>query len=206
MLDAEFFKSFRPFTAPWKQHNAALKWFRHFLESSEEKCIEFVQDRYDVATLIHGKEEAFTFNTNEMVVWEWKEMVCQLNDESMQYVVNGPENRSGGLVGCSFSVRKHSYDHKRHRALRKAGQEPVTDQALMVWDFVLHRADHTAVRLHPQWSTTKIESFPVQGYAQEVEPPYAGKGKSDGPGTFVWYNEIIGNARTLRFDGNKRPS
>ena len=69
-----------------------------------------------------------------------------------------------------------------------------------MWDFLIVREDGTAIRLHPQWSTTKTEAFPAQGYLEQVEHPAKGKGQSLGPGTYAWFKETIGSAETLRFD------
>ena len=45
------------------------------------------------------------------------------------------------------------------------------------------RVDGSAVRLHPQWSKTAVESYAVEGHAEEVEIPAHGLGESGGPGT-----------------------
>ena len=130
-------------------------------------------------------------------------MLSQLDEESLQYVVNGLENRSCGVVRCFFAPRVNSYDHKRHHAARRLANNPVKGR-LQVWDFVLIRADGTGIRLHPQWSTTKIETFPIQGYLEPVEPPSRGLGRSDGRGAYHWCKEVVGNSKTLRFDAKKK--
>ena len=127
------------------------------------------------------------------------DMLSQLDDASLQIVCHGHENRSGGVVRCLLMPRPNSYDHKRHNAAKK-NDEPITDRKLSVWDFLIVRKDGTAIRLHPQWTTTKIETFPSQGYLEEVEHPHKGKGQSLGPGTYAWFKETIGSAETLRFD------
>ena len=127
------------------------------------------------------------------------DMLSQLDDASLQIVCHGHQNRSGGVVRCLLMPRPNSYDHKRHHALRLANT-PVEDRRLQVWDFVIIRKDGTAIRLHPQWSTTKIEAFPAQGYLEPVQHPAKGKGQSLGPGTYAWFKETIGTAETLRFD------
>ena len=116
-------------------------------------------------------------------------------------MVNGPDGSSGGLVSCSFALRPKSYDHKRHHQLRLAGT-PKKDTQLRVWDFLVVRADGSAVRLHPQWSKTAVESYAVEGHAEEVEIPAHGLGESDGPGTYRL--KYLGTQRRLKFDGTKR--
>ena len=135
----------------------------------------------------------YDFDENLCHGWSWFEMVAQLDAESMAFVVNGADGRSCGLVSCSFALRPNSHHHKRHHQLQ-----------VRVWDFVLTRVDGSAVRLHPQWSTTAVESYAVEGHAEEVEIPAHGLGESDGPGTYRHFKDV-GTQRMLKFDGTKRP-
>ena len=66
------------------------------------------------------------------------------------------------------------------------------------------RVDGSAVRLHPHWSKTAVESDAVEGHAEEVEIPAHGLGESDGPGTYRHFKDL-GTQRMLKFDGTKRP-
>ena len=156
-----------------------------------------------VAGIIKGAGMDYAFDEGRSCGWWCFEMVAQLDAESMAYVVNGAEGRSGGLTGCYFAQRPNSYDHKKHNQLGKAGM-PKKDKKLLVWDFVLVRADGTGLRLHPQWSNNEVETYAVEGHAEEVEPPAHGLGESDGPGTYRRFKDM-GTQRKLRFDGAKRP-
>ena len=98
-------------------------------------------------------------------------MVAQLDDASMQIVVQGEDNRSRGIVSCCM-FQAGSYDHKRHhatgkhagnraagkyagnRAARKSAIEG--QQPMALWDFKLIRDDGSSILLHPQWSKTKF--------------------------------------------------
>ena len=123
--------------------------------------------------------------------WSWHEMVAQLDLDSLRYVVEGGD-RSRGLVGCEFRRRPNSYDHERQV------QDGAPQWRLTKWDFVLLRSDGTAVRLHPEWSTSTIPTFAVEGHTEPVEIPHNGLGKSDGKGTFSKYKKV-GRQETLRF-------
>ena len=57
-----------------------------------------------------------------------------------------------------------------------------TNAQLRVWGFLLKRRGGTPVRLHPQWSTTKVETCAGEGHEAEVETPAHGLGESDGMG------------------------
>ena len=208
VYDLAFFEQYMPFTANYQQRNAALKWFRQEMENGANtdnpQIKSFSNTEVDpVAHINHLPGMDYTFDEEIMHSWRWFEMVAQLNTESMAYAVNGAEGRSGGLTGCYFAQRPNSYDHKKHRQLRKAGM-PQKDKKLLVWDFVLVRADGTGLRLHPQWSNNEVETYAVEGHAEEVEPPAHGLGESDGPGTYRRFKDM-GTQRKLRFDGAKRP-
>ena len=126
-------------------------------------------------------------------------MVAQLTDESIRIAVKGVDGRSRGLVGCSFALRPGSYDHKRHHQM---GGKNKDSPKLPIWDFVLRRDDGSALRLHPQWSTNKVETYPAEGHTVPVEPPARGLGASDGKGTFKAF-KVIGTQAMLKFDGLK---
>ena len=105
-----------------------------------------------VAAIVHPPGMKYSFVEDDMREWSWWEMVAQLDQESLAYVVeDGDSNR--GLVACEFRLRTGSYDHNRQVQLR-----PRHSPQLRCWDFVLIRSDGTAVRLHPGWSSTNNPS------------------------------------------------
>ena len=196
-LTVEYFQQ-RRFKPGYKQHNAALKWYRADCEANDERhmCLNVGEE---IPVVMHPKGMEFYFSPDEKTHWCWYDMLSQLDKESLEYVVKGPENRSCGVVACMVAPRPNSYDHKRHHALRLANT-PVEDRKLQVWDLVIIRGDGSGIRLHPQWSTTKIETFPIQGYHEPVEHPAPGYGRSLGRGTYKWFKETVGTAKILRFD------
>ena len=149
-----------------------------------------------VAAIIHPPGMSYDFDEYDLREWSWWELVAQLNGASLAYVVEDGDN-SRGLIACEFRPRTNSYDHKRHHEKRTAGK-PEEDAQLRVWDFVLIRSDQSAVRHHPQWSTTKVETYAVEGHGAPVEIPRNGLGKSDGAGTYKYYRQV-GCQRTLKF-------
>ena len=113
----------------------------------------------------------YDFDTENMLEWSWLEMVAQLSDESMRFVVLGPECRSHGLVGCEVAPRPNSCERLMHDRLNSTlGPEwdKISQPQLRIWDFVLKRADGSAVRLHPQWSTPKVETYFAEGVKTTV--------------------------------------
>ena len=203
MFTVDFFKNFRTFTGAYKQHNAALKWFRVVQERLDTPCdLHFSNtDEVAVAAIIKGKGMDFDFDETTLWSWSWLELVAQLDDESIDFVVKGPDDRSCGLWQCSLSMRPGSYDHKRNHMLIKQGTTSKVDK-LKVWDFLLVRSDGSTVRLHPNWSNTFVDALEGSSHETEVEIPWSGLGGSDGPGTYAYYKELD-VVRKLRFDARK---
>ena len=129
--------------------------------------------------------------------WSWLQMIAQLNPASLSKVVNGPDGSSPGVTGCSFAVRPGSYDHNRSKLYADLTGQPA-EKRLPIWDFVVHRADGSAIRLHPEWSKPKFPSFAAEGHNEEVAPPRSGFDKSMGAGTFKHY-KAISTVEVMRF-------
>jgi hypothetical protein len=188
----------------FKQHNAALKWFRHKLLSHPTgpyQVMWFADEPVAVATMIHdavGPE--FHFDETWTRSWDWKEMLCQLDEESMRYVVEGPNSSSGGVTGCAFAVREKSYCHLMHHNARQAGK--TIKNKTPEFDFVIFRSGGTAIRLHPDWNRGKFRCYNADPHATEVPIPQHGLGKSEGSGTVQRYKDM-GVLRELRFDTAK---
>ena len=104
-------------------------------------------------------------------------MLADLTNATLEHIV-GPGVRR--IVCMSITG---SYDHKRHHAARQAGRQYPPDATVPVWDFVVERTDGTRVRFHPSQTKRKVEiadyDFPL-----ERDGPAAGRGQSDGPGTY----------------------
>ena len=116
------------------------------------------------------------------------------------------------MVGCETKLRRNSYDHSRQVNERKA-------KKLLEWDFVIHRNDGTVVRLHPQWSSTKVNVYHPDWYAEPLHPlkgawedraegnafRKSSRGEETEIGTFSLFKNF-GVLKTLKFDHRKAPS
>ena len=120
-----------------------------------------------------------------MKKWNWHEMIAALRQEDIDWVVTGPNGSSGGLIGCTFSPRPGSYTHTNATRAVAAGAQPT--EIPLEWDFVIHRADGTGVRMHPRYKEKEIPCYELHGHDEQVAPPAAGIGRSDGRGTFQQY-------------------
>jgi hypothetical protein len=201
-----------PITRGYKQHNIALKWFRDISERAGLSSHTF-SNRVPahVPNCVHEpKSPLYHFEGMETGgPWFWKEMVAQLNEDSLRKVFEGlvtdvPQSRnSRGIVGCKIE-KTNKYDHKRHHAnVPQSRAAPM----LMVWDFVLMRSDGTKIYLHPNYGDTKIPCYELAfdaEHEQDHEVPRSGKGGTSGPGTF---RRLASRpyTSTLRFDVSRTP-
>ena len=169
-----------------RDHNAALKYFRqvqegaqHLFNDNQSEFVFPLHGPVQVRKVVHEKGTAYGFDMSDegLREWNWQQMVAHLDDDSMRYVVEGPEGRSGGLLKCTLTRRPGSYDHKRQVQTRHA-------ERLAVWDFVLWRADGSLLRMHPNWQGIKVACAEGDVQQQDSPTPDAGLGMSDGPGTF----------------------
>ena len=200
LLEVDFFLGAQAI-AHHRQHSAALKYFRANLRAITENTswTMYLPDVMDVCAINHFDGPNYEVDYNRTGFWSWLDLVKQLRDDDIKFVVNGQDGQGGGLTGCSFSPRPNSYDHKSHHKLKKAGVRPELQSLLPTYDFVLHRVDGTSIRLHPSWRGGKVESYDGAGHLEPVPPPKPGLGASEGPGTFKRYKDL-GNDRTLHFD------
>jgi len=192
-----------------KIHNHALKYFRHDAEATG--CSAVIFDNTNPAKMkemVLGPLTEFNFIGEPTIDWHWQELVARLDDKSLAQVVEGQcmdPNRSRGLVSCRLQ-KTDRYDHKRHYAQEQQGVRPATrihtEDQLMIWDFVLVRANGTEVWLHPNYTSTKVECLEpcgpdVPGCPQPQDPdvPKSGLGGTSGPGIYNFYKNK--NLKTL---------
>ena len=170
-------------TQGWRLDNTALKSIRFQGESSPGTPLDWKgvdlthRDPYWVLTCRRGVGPAF-----EMVEpqrpWSWRKMLNRFDDDTLKRII-GP-----GVTGifCQpmlslepisdrITLVRTSYDH-----MRGGGPE---------WDFVIHRGDGERVRLHPNQTNKKV-SISMMGapIPTAADGPQAGRGLSDGRGTF----------------------
>ena len=190
ILTVRFFMSIVHSEGEYCQHSAALKYLRQMCENRglEDGIVLSSSHKTVVAAIVHPVGVKYWFVEEDKRVWSWWDMVAQMDEKSIKYVVEDGDC-SRGLVGCEVRRRTGSYDHSR--------QVYTSGPQLLCWDFVLKRSDGTAVRLHPEWSTNKIPTFAVEG-EEVIQIPSAGLGMSDGPGTFRYYKKL-GQEEELRF-------
>ena len=102
-----------------------------------------------VPEMRHEKGPGYHFHGPPRNKWMWREMVAQLDADSMNLVVGPGSSCTDGLVSCRLQ-QTDRYDHMREHA-RAAAATVVDDMGyspppmLRIWDFVLVRADGSQV-------------------------------------------------------------
>jgi len=171
-----------------------------------------------IPEIVHGKGPQYTWNEDKMLAWFWGDMVAQLDDDSMQELVSGPDGAEG-LVQC-FLFQHDTYDHKRHHADRQHTSTTGEPQipagiTLREWSFIFVRSDTSYGSLVPAWGQTKIayscgppgSRRPALSDTGDHGPiPATGPGGTNGKGTFRRYTQTNVQTgqpkRQLRFDAS----
>ena len=194
----------------WKTHNQALKYLRdqyiaRYGSGEPEDYGEYglesdLQSRYGIPHVVHKpKKPDYTFDFTSIKDWHWQQVIGQLEDESMEFVVHDGD-RSRGIVRCSL-LMYHKGDMKTNRKNRDnlGGEEPETEEK--TFDFLIWRSDGTCISLHPDWTKTKL-SGTVGMPPPDYERPETGIGGTSGEKTLQHF-VYKGVDRLLRFDARK---
>ena len=187
--DAQLFSEWKDFTGPYRQHNAAAKYFRHYCQKMGIDEYPLPNAAVAVKTVVHAvKGPHYSIDENMEWYWNWLELVAQL-DESSRAIVVG----TGHVTSCKFAFR----DNKKHPTRKE------------LWDFIITRADGTAIRVHPEWQGTKVPSTLIGSEAKEKTPwppsgtavaePQDEQPQSRNTKPFKQYRDNLGDL-TLRFD------
>ena len=182
----------------WRLDNTALKSIRFQGESPPGTPLDWSgvdlthSDPYPVLTVRRDKGPAFSM-VEPQQPWSWRKMLNRFDDDTLTRII-GP-----GVTGIfcqpmlclkrisdQCTLVETSYDHKRclSPCVRFADVDG-TPADVAVWDFVIHRGDGERVRLHPNQTNKKV-SISMMGapIPTAADGPQAGRGLSDGRGTF----------------------
>ena len=171
----------------WELNSTALKSIRDTHEFPAgtpytRRVDLFDKDPFYIFTLKRSSGTAYELIEPKQP-WSWRKFLNALSDEQLQDVVGE------GVADIVCMPIQEAYDHKRQCAKRKEGK-PFPDNAeVPVWDFVVTSTGGKKTRIHPALTKNKFE---ISSWGSEYEKrgPKAGKGNSDGPGTF---KRMLGN-------------
>jgi hypothetical protein len=185
IFNVEYFRDY-PSPRGCEIHNHALKYFRHDAEKTGRDVVIFDNtDPVKMKEMVIASPTEFKFIGGPTTDWHWHELVAKLDDKSLVQVVEGwreDPNRSRGLVCCRLQ-KTDRCDQTRDRAQKQqgvAGRILHTEEQLMIWDFVLVRANGTEVWLHPNYASENVECLEPCGPRSEV--PKSGLGGTSVPG------------------------
>jgi hypothetical protein len=179
IFNVEYFRDY-PSPRGCEIHNHALKYFRHDAEKTGRDVVIFDNtDPVKMKEMVIASPTEFKFIGGPTTDWHWHELVAKLDDKSLVQVVEGwceDPNRSRGLVSCRLQ-KTDRCDQTRDSAQKQqgvAGRILHTEEQLMIWDFVLVRANGTEVWLHPNYASENVECLEPCGPRSEV--PKSGLG------------------------------
>ena len=116
--------------------------------------------------------------------WSWRSMLKGMQRPTMERIVGA------GIIDICCMPIEGSYDQKRWHAAKHLDTPFAADAPVQIWDFVVTRADSTSLRFHTSQTTNKVEIVDVL-FPFERTGPVAGRGLSDGPGT---YRQMVNNS------------
>ena len=175
-------------TQPFKLNNIALKWLRDSNENPPG-CPRVTrvditdQHPLDIGVIERTTGMAYSFKDGETQPWSWRQMLSAMKREAKDRIVS----HGNGVRWITCEPVDGSYDHKRWHAARQLGTPFPDDAHVPVWDFHVYRTDGVVVRFHTSLTNHKVEVAIVPGPCAPPglpTPPAAGKGMSDGPGTY----------------------
>ena len=172
-------------------NSTALKWIRdtHEQPRGTPTTVKFDLTNKDplmIGVLLRDKGMSYAFAPGQLQPWSWRQMLASFNETTKRQILGF--DGGDGLVSITCEPLPKSYDHKRHHAARLAGDPFPQDAEVPIWDFVVRRANGMAIRFHPQLTNKKVEIASIS-MSPLQDPPAAGKGKSDGRGTYRFYKE-----------------
>ncbi len=127
-----------------------------------------------------GKQPDYsTFRDGVPTTWSWLQMVAQLDEDTMVFVVRGPGgDRSRGLVSCEICRCRTSHDHNtRAQQVRDGAEKPVMSHR---WDFFFLRDDGSGIRLQPEGSSRRIQLHNVDRPRTPCRRPREGSARATG--------------------------
>ena len=85
-LSLELFTAMEAFEGDFKQHSAALKFFRKRCERerNNEGLVLSNSHKAAVAAIVHPRGMEYCFEEADMRVWSWWELVAQLDEDSLR--------------------------------------------------------------------------------------------------------------------------
>ena len=176
-------------TQDWRLDNKALKSIRFQGEEPEGSPIDWDgvdlthSDPYLVLTVRRDKGPAFSM-VEPQQPWSWRKMLNRFDDDTLTRII-GPGVTGIFCLPMQTRAGVSSNDHKREHFARHGGRRFARAAPVPVWDFVIHRGDGERVRLHPNQTNKKV-SISMMGapIPTAADGPQAGRGLSDGRGTF----------------------
>ena len=160
-FDLEHFKHHVPILDHWNQHDIALQYFRHVARLVGDTSLRF--DAADTCFMPkpetkRGRSYTFDHCSGADKRWCWHELVAQLDDASLQLVVEGSNRTPRGLVACMV-YESTKIDNRRRSAAEKKTSNGKDKEVLYYWEFALLRDNGTVAFLRPDPNSTNVDYY-----------------------------------------------
>ena len=143
----EYFTQCVRITTHWEQHSKALQCFREWCRA--RGVTYHVLDNWS-ENILPKQPCGFAKWCADCPTWSWDSLLAQLNDDSLQRIVEGT-NGAAGIVACM--VRESAFVDKRKRA---TGNKK---NVLYHWEFAFLRDNGTVAFLRPSPSSCRVEYY-----------------------------------------------
>ena len=175
-----------PVTQPFNRNNTSLKWIRDTSENppgfpTTNQVDITDSDPMDIGVLDRTSGMAYSFRVGETQPWSWRQMLAVFKKDVKDRVLGSDPSVGVTRITCETI---DGYDHKRWHAARSIGRPFAEGAPVPLWDFHVYRTDGVVTRFHTSLTTNKVEVATLDSGLVLPGPPRAGKGKSDGKGTY----------------------
>jgi len=203
VYDVAYFRRQRGLlTRPYNQHNQAMRWLRRqtALPNYEMHGIHFPPPgtmSAFVPAIIHPERTQYSWDHTQGYMWQWVDMVAQLDDDSMEKLVLGVDRRSRGLITCIL------FENALIDPLRASAGYPYWRE----YSFVFVRDDGSYGSVVPKWSSTSAGycSGPPGSWRPSTKPTSPGRCGAMPPTMrpdWIFCGQQSHNKEALRFDAN----
>ena len=181
-----------PITQGWKLNNSALKYLRDF-EGENPRGVpvgpieltgSFIHQIGVIVKTHDGTDQGmdYSWKPDATTPWSWKQMFAQMPADMFAKIVG-----ANHICRITLEPVPGACDQKRHHAAKICNtQVPFPDDApVPVWGFHVLTSDGRVHRFHPDYTKRRAATSLVLGVANNLPaPPDAGRGGSDGLGTY----------------------
>ena len=143
-------------TGSFRQHYAAMKWFRAFAVAKDLPSIRFDAENGNAMPFLRSTKYGWKWDYTQNRLYNCLELMAQLQNTDMETVVNGSEGCSGGIQ--AFELRR------RGKYCPDTGQYDMplaSNTSHSRWDFCVLYKHGGGALLTPKWNCLALKIRPL---------------------------------------------